>query len=240
MTANPILPPITCPTSLVASCAPLLGFVPHHCIVAFVLGVPGRSGPVLVRFDLGDPAHVVRHAETLAAGITGTGGCGVDLVAWVDVPDDATRLELPSESLLDELSVRLYDLGVDVAASLSTNGRVWWSHDCPDVLCCGGSRPLDAEVLSTVRAEYVYAGFAPLASREELIARLDRDETRSAAVAPRLAASRAPANRERWRKTQIGFLTGLLVLVRMSWAAALRFLLRGRRHPNTRRSLAVR
>lgn len=34
--------------------------------------------------------------------------------------------------------------------------------------------------------------------------------------------------------------TGLLVLVRMSWAAALRFLLRGRRHPNTRRSLAVR
>ena len=211
MTANRILPRTTSPTSLVASCAPLLGFVPADCVVAFVLGVPDRPGPVLVRLDLGDPDQAADRADELAAGIAGTGGTAVDLVAWVDAVDDATRLELPSEMLLDELDARLYELGVDVTASLSTNGRVWWSHDCPHLLCCGGSRPLDEDVLSTVRAEYVYAGYAPLASRDELAARLARDEARSAAVAPRLGSRRAPANLERWREAQIGFLTGLLV-----------------------------
>lgn len=186
---------------------------------------PTVRARVLVRLDLGDPAQAAARADQLAAGIAGTGGCAVDLVAWVDAPDDATRLDLPSEALLEELVTRLDQLGVEVPASLSTNGRVWWSHDCPDLLCRGGSRRLDAAVLMRMRAEYVYAGYAPLATRDELAADLARDEERSGRVAAdeRLGSSRVPANLERWRETQIGFLAGLLVpgpARRVSGAAA--------------------
>lgn len=211
MTANPSLPPITCPTSLVASCAPLLGFVPKECVVAFVLGVPDRSGPVLIRLDLGDGHDARERARELTAGIVGTQGSAVDLVAWIDAPDDAVRAELPSERFVDELFACLDDAGVGVASSVSTNGRVWWSHDCPDVLCCGDPQPLDPDVLSTVQAEYVYAGFAPLASRAELSARIEPDHERVAILTGRLSRSREVTNPERWREVQIGFLSGLLV-----------------------------
>jgi hypothetical protein len=211
MTAIPDLPPITCASSLVASCGPLLGFEPEHCVVAFVLGVPGRPGPVLVRLDLGAAHDADVRAHELAAAIAGTGGSAVDLVAWVDAVDGATRASLPSAPFLDELAMRLIDRGVDVVASLSTNGRVWWSHECPDEGCCGGPRPLDQAVMTAIRAEYAYAGYAPLAGRDDLVARLAPDRIRVARLRALAAGWRAPANLERWRDAQIGYLTALLV-----------------------------
>ena len=211
MTADASLPPTSCPSSLIASCAPLLGFQPDHCIVGFVLGVPGRRGPVLVRLDLGDGTDTHERAHSLAVGIAGTGGEAVDLVAWVAADDDATRADLPTEALFDELYDLLGEAFVHVTAALTTNGRVWWSHDCPDLLCCGRARPLDQRVLTGVQAEYVYAGYAPLASRADLAARIARDSDRGQVVARDIGRPRPKRDLERWREVQIGFLSGLLV-----------------------------
>jgi hypothetical protein len=211
MAADPSLPPITCPSSLVASCPPLLGFTPEESVVAFVLGVPDRSAPVLVRVDLpSSPARVLRWAREVAGSIAGTQGAVVDLVAWTRASDDTRAPVLTSASALDALAEALQDRGVEVAACLSTNGRVWWSHDA-HAWCDGGSSPLDPYVVSQVQAEYVYAGFAPLTSRAALAALLEPDHRRADAVAARLAARTPPGNLERWRDGEIGYGSWLLV-----------------------------
>ncbi len=84
MSASPELPAITCPSGLVATCAPLLGYEPQDCIVGFIAGVPGRTGAVIVRSDLVVGVAVAEAAEALAESIGGTNGTVVDLVAWVD------------------------------------------------------------------------------------------------------------------------------------------------------------
>lgn len=211
MTADPDLPPITCPSSLVASCAPLLGFEPTDCVVALVTGVPARSGPVLVRMDLGDPEGAPARARDLATSIAGTGGHVADLVAFVTAPDAALRADLPSAAMLDALSGALADRGVAVAASISTNGSRWWSHGCHDRGCCVASETLDPSVVTQIRAEYAYAGFAPLPSRAVLAARVAADPGRAAQTAGALLRARPPTRVERWRDTQIAFLTELLV-----------------------------
>jgi Domain of unknown function (DUF4192) len=211
MTADPELPPITCPSSLVASCAPLLGFEPADCVVALVLGVPERSGPVLVRMDLGAPEGAAARARGLATSIAGTGGHSAELVAFVTAPDAIPRDDLPSAPLLDALGGALRDRGIAVAASISTNGSRWWSHGCHDRGCCLRSEPLDPAVLTQIRAEYAYAGFAPLPSRADLAARVAADPGRSSQVAAALLSGQPPTRVERWRDTQIAFLTELVV-----------------------------
>ena len=210
MTAVSNLPPITCPSSLVASCAPLLGFEPTDCVVAFIVDVPGRSGPVLARMDLGDPGSAPRLARDLTRGIVGTRGSVADLVAFIDADDESERAGLPSTPMLDALADCLEDAGIAVGACLSTNGHVWWSHGCPDSACCGRAEPLDPSVVTRVRAEYVYAGYAPLGSREEIAARITPDPAGQAGVAEVLLRSRPPSRVERWRDSQVRQLYRLL------------------------------
>ncbi len=204
MTAEPALPPITCPTSLIGSCAPLLGFVPDHCLVAFVHGVPGRPSPVIVRIDLPSPDHADGLAMELAASIAGTGGSAVDVVAWVPDRDEILLADLSSAAVLILLASHLAALGVDLGVGLSTNGRVWWTHGCLDPHCCPGeSEELEQDVLGAVQAEFVYRGYAPLASRAELAARIAADGARAAKVQTSLGKLPPAAGDARWRDAQI-------------------------------------
>jgi hypothetical protein len=211
MTAEPQLPPITCPTSLIASCGPLLGFEPRHCVVALVGGVPGRPGPVLVRIDLGDRRSAQRRAREMATGIAGTGGTHADIVAFVDAADDTPRAGLPTGPFLHAVGADVMSAGLQVTTSITTNGSTWWSHGCPDETCCGGSAPLDATVLTRVRAEYAYAGFAPLASREEVVARVAPDPVAAVRVAEGMLRIRPLQSREAWRDSEVSQLDGWLV-----------------------------
>jgi hypothetical protein len=211
MAADSTIPPITCPSSMVASCAPLLGFSPEESVVAFVLGVPGRTTPVLARVDLPAPGGAPGWARSFADSIVGTGGRATTLLAWTEAPDDGHRALLPSTVPLDLLVAELLDRGVEVVTALSTNGQVVWSHDCPDDRCCARSWPLDAQVVSRVQAEYVYAGFAPLASRAELAESLAPDVRRSAQVARRLASAVPVRSRERWQEVELHYATWVLV-----------------------------
>ena len=179
MTAEPILPPITCPSSLVAACAPLLGFVPEKSLVAFIHGVPGRVSPVIMRVDLPPDGHAALAAAQAALSIDGTGGVAVDWVAWVEDHDSTRRDDLSCVRFLQELRQALDLVGIEVGGNLSTNGRMWWSHTCTEPECCPSQgTPLDAGIMNSVRAEYVYAGYAPLPSRELLEARIARDAGR--------------------------------------------------------------
>ncbi|MDH3959107.1 MAG: DUF4192 domain-containing protein [Actinomycetota bacterium] len=213
MTVEPSLPPITCPSTLVASCAPLLGFAPRDCLVAFIHGVPGRRSPVILRVDLPAPDSAALAARHTATCISGTGGAAVDVVAWVGAESSATRRALPSTCFLAHLAEFLGQVGVEVGAMLSTNGQVWWSQACDDPTCCPEqATALDNERVTAVQAEYVFAGYAPLAGREELATRVARDHTRAATV-ERALHRRQVQLTPRWRATQIRFLTGLLLEV---------------------------
>jgi Domain of unknown function (DUF4192) len=212
MTAEPHLPPITCPTSLVASCAPLLGFTPERSLVAFIHGVPGRRAPVVLRIDLPAEGHARPTARRTALSIAGTGGDTVDSVAWVEDPDATSRDDLSSSGFLAELPLALDQVGIEIGANLSTNGRMWWSHACSDPGCCPTKgTELDPSTLTAVRAEYAYAGYAPLASRDELKARITPDDRRVAAVEQVLLHRRKARPTARWRDSQITFLTRLLM-----------------------------
>lgn len=211
MTAEPSLPPIICPSTLVASCAPLLGFVPRDCLVAFIHGVPGRRSPVILRVDLPAPGSAAPAARHTAMSISGTGGVAVDVVAWVSAESSATREALPSTSFLLHLAEFLGLVGVEVGAMLSTNGQVWWSQACDDRACCPEqATALDSERVIAVQAEYVFAGYAPLAGREELAKRVARDQPRAAQV-DRALRRRQVQPTSRWRASQIRFLTMLLL-----------------------------
>ncbi|MGB7962734.1 MAG: DUF4192 domain-containing protein [Propionicimonas sp.] len=211
MTAIPNPPLISCPSSLVASCAPLLGFTPRDCVVVMIHEVPGRDWPVLVRLDRPEPG-MTSAAGALASSVHRTGGLAVDIVAWLDAPDGSVRDDLPMTNWLSELTGELDRLGVEVAECLSTNGRVWWSHACLDPLCCPEqATALDQEVMTSVQAEFVYAGYAPMASREAVAARLARDEPRASRVAASLSGRRRPSRVERWRDAEIEWLDDLLL-----------------------------
>ena len=212
MTAEPFLPPITCPSGLVASCAPLLGFAPENCLVAFIHGVPGRISPVILRVDLPSRRDAKPAAIQTALSIDGTGGLAIDWVAWVNDDDSTTRDDLSSAAFLAELQSALELVGLEVGGNLSTNGRVWWSHACTEPGCCPVlGTALDVLTMNAVRAEYVYAGYAPLGSREELADRITRDDQRAAEVAD-VMRRRPPAKpTQRWRDAQIRLLAGLLL-----------------------------
>lgn len=213
MSANPGLPPIMCPSRLVASCAPLLGFVPRNCLVGLVHGLPHRRGPVLIRVDLPEPGQAFFWASSLAASVAGTGGLALEAVAWIEAEDHLPRTHLPSHEPLSLLIDALDDRGIEVAELVSTNGRVWWSHACPDTSCCPpGATALDPEVITEVQAEYVYAGCAPLASREEFARRIERDPERAARVGVALARAPRPRSLERWRSDQVARLSRILVV----------------------------
>lgn len=194
-----------------ASCAPLLGFEPTDCVVAFVHGVPRRRGPVLVRMDLRADGDAVARARDLARGIAGTGGVGVDLVAFVGAPDEAPVSNLPSGAIVEPLLVALTAADVVVGVCLSTNGRVWWSHLCPDEGCCEHAQPLDDSVVTMVRAKYAFAGYAPVASRAEVEARVQPDHAGQRRVAEALLRTRPASRTEPWRDRQVRDLDRLLV-----------------------------
>jgi hypothetical protein len=212
MTAEPSLPPITCPSSLVAACAPLLGFVPEKSLVAFIHGVPGRVSPVIMRVDMPPLGHAAHAAAQAAMSIDGTGGLAVDWVAWVEDQDSTRRDELSSAGFLRELEHALDMVGIEVGGNLSTNGRMWWSHTCNAPECCPvQGTPLDASIMNAVRAEYVYAGYAPLQGREQLATRIARDEDRGRAVRAVLTRRRPAQSTQRWRDAQVRFLTEVLL-----------------------------
>ena len=149
MTAEPLLPPITCPSSLVAACAPLLGFVPEKSLVAFIHGVPGRVSPVIMRVDMPPDGHAAHAAAQAALSIDGTGGVAVDWVAWVEDHDSTRRDDLSSAGFLHELRQALDLVGIEVGGNLSTNGRMWWSHTCNEPECCPvQGTPLDASIMN--------------------------------------------------------------------------------------------
>ncbi len=204
MSIEPQLPPITCPSSLVASCPPLLGFTPDQSLVALIRGVPRRIVPVVMRVDLPVPGEETDWARSVSASVAGTRGAAVDMVLWCACGPDTPRDGLPTGPAARALLADMHRVGIEVTEMVTTNGRQWWSHMCQDPNCCpSGPSELDPVVVTAVRAEYAYSGRAPLPSRTVLADRIRRDESRSRAVRAVIAGWPSPPDRETWRDGEV-------------------------------------
>jgi len=180
-TADAPLPRITCPSSLIASCPPLLGFYPERSLICLVHR-PGASSPVVARIDVVEDDRAEACADDLAQRLARTGGSHVTVVLWLGVPDGADRRELPGVLLVECLERSLVALGLSIDLAVATNATVWWPLLCPTSSCCShDARIVDTEVAGRVRVQFAVAGFAPLASRDDLSEQL--------AAAPELVAS---------------------------------------------------
>ncbi len=211
MPEAPGLPPISSPSSLIASCAPLLGFQPRDCVVAFIVGVPGRAGPVLMRADLPSSAGTPAWADAVVEPMLRTGGRTVHVAAWVECPDDAVRSQLATNAVMPDLAQALRRAGLDVGGVLTTNGSVWWSHGCDSPGCCPDTPvAVDPDVVSRVRAEYAYAGYAPLTSRQVLAETVARKDDPASQVASAMSSA-AGIGDERTRDREIDWLTTVLM-----------------------------
>ena len=174
-TADASLPSITCPSSLIASCPPLLGFYPERSLICLAHR-SGISTPVVARIDVVEDDRAESCADDLAQRLARTGCSHVTVVLWLGVPDGADRRELPGILLVEHLERSLAGLGLSIDFAVATNATVWWPLLCPTASCCShGARPLDTEVAGRVRVQYAVAGYAPLASRDDLSEQLAAD-----------------------------------------------------------------
>lgn len=211
MSIEPQMPPITCPSSLVASCPPLLGFTPDESLVAVIRGVPRRIIPVVMRVDLPLPGEEADWARSVSASVAGTGGAAVDMVLWCTCGPDTTRNGLPTGPAARALLADMDRVGIEVTEMVTTNGRQWWSHMCQDPSCCpSGPSELDPVVVTAVRAEYAYSGRAPLPSRTALADRIRRDDGRSRAVRAAISGGPSLPDRETWRDGEVEWVAGRL------------------------------
>ena len=212
MTAHlhPQPPPITCPSSLVASCGPLLGFEPESCLIA-LLAVPGRPGRVIARVDLVPDQSAQDCAAMLAGSLIRAGGVRVALVLWIDARGATPRSELPGLALVEALTTRLSRSSIEVDACVATNGERWWELLCRRPGCCPEeAQPVDPEVAGAVRLQYAVAGYAPLASRKELALRLRPEPEAVARTERHLARASTGQGSRRWRERQVRLVWPLL------------------------------
>ena len=134
-TADAPLPRITCPSSLIASCPPLLGFYPERSLICLAHR-PGASSPVVARIDVVEDDRAEACADDLAQRLARTGGSHVTVVLWLGVPDGADRRELPGVLLVECLERSLAALGLSIDLAVATNATVWWPLLCPTSSCC--------------------------------------------------------------------------------------------------------
>ncbi len=211
MTAEPGIPLTSCPSSLVAACPSLLGFQPEESLVAVIHGVPDRAGPVVMRADLPHDEELADWVDAVVVPMVRTGGRTADLVAWVPCADEEVRSAIGTAPVMQRLSAELGRVGLGVGRMLSTNGRVWWSHGCEHPWCCPETASeLDASVVTRVRAEYAYAGWVALPSRQALHDTIARDVRRSARVGAALDEL-GPMGDEGARDAEIEWATRLLM-----------------------------
>jgi hypothetical protein len=94
---------------------------------------------------------------------------GTDTSAGRDATDGADSL--PEGDLVRVLLRRLDDVGRRAGDVLCVEGDRWWSYLCTDTECCDVcGTVIDPSVRLAVEAQFVVAGSAPLASRDELLA----------------------------------------------------------------------
>lgn len=170
------------PDALVSAVPYLLGFHPHQSVVV-VWTSPSKSRIVLtmrsdlLAADVSDrPAMLETLVEMLFVPVP---RLPADAVPFIMVfPDiapvgDATDGDesLPESDLVAVLLRRLDDAGRRAGDVLCVEGDRWWSYLCSDADCCElCGTVIDPSVRLEVEAQFVVAGSAPLASRDELLA----------------------------------------------------------------------
>ncbi|MGO4602518.1 DUF4192 domain-containing protein [Terrabacter sp. 2YAF2] len=163
MTAPPIK--LRSPAELLAVIPHLLGFEPRQSIV--VLALKDNKIDLTQRMDLPDPNRVDEVALALQRHVLKEKAAAALLVGYENTAGD-------SRPLIEALGERLRAQDVSVRDRIIVHDGRWRSLDCTDPSCCppqGTAVPPPAEA-SSVLAEFVGVGSAPLADRRALAEQL--------------------------------------------------------------------
>ncbi|SCG77711.1 DUF4192 domain-containing protein [Micromonospora inositola] len=156
--------PVTSPADLIAAVPYLLGFHPTDSLV--LVGLAGTRVAVASRTDLPDPADPVGWADELMpqqlrmlrhAGVT----------TAIVIGYGPTDLVTP---VVDTVTPRLRDAGIDVFDALRVTDRRYYSYLCQDLTCC----PIDGVPFDPDRSDLtlhaIVAGCSTLPDRRALVA----------------------------------------------------------------------
>lgn len=208
-----------------------LGFHPSDCLVVVCLEGERRRDRLVMRSDLGPPAHDAAVAADLAGRARHVGASAVVAVVYTEAPDVDGRLARAdlADALVDALDAEQ----VEASDVLLVRGDRWWSYLCGNDDCCPSAGtpllPEATEAATRYAAETVVRGGAVLADREAVrrsitpsdhaVARAVRGQAAVLAdqtISDALAAGGLPALR--------GLALGRLWALRTRWA-------QGDRHP---------
>ncbi|QXQ15183.1 DUF4192 domain-containing protein [Skermania piniformis] len=193
------------PGRLLAALPALLGFRPHHSLLLLCVE-PGGTIDVVVRADYG-PTAAVEVVDALGRLCRCPAAAAIAIV--IDAGDDGGPDHLAvQQKLIRSMRDRLDRRGIDLAAAFGLPavepGAGWRALSGPPVAGTVAD-PRDCPVAAAM----VLDGCVLHGSRAELVAQLDRDEQRSAALATELVR-RGPRRRVGPRRA----LTRVLELVR--------------------------
>lgn len=197
---------IDSPSALVAATPPALGYVPIGEIVLWLAPRRPRSTTLLaspLSDMVGDwPAEFVANA---------LGSCpeSAYLVAWTDASDDTALSDLPTTRAVGEILWHANRQGLAVEQALTTNGRSWWSHICPDLheWCPDMGTPLNESQSLAVAAEFVASGAQTMPSRQALALLIEPRTQLTSQVSAVWPPSVPPDELEVWRTAEIDWLT---------------------------------
>jgi hypothetical protein len=167
---------ISGPSELLELVPYLLGFRPERSVVLLGLSSPRKRLVVTARFDLGTPAAAARPWFHTAR----REGCDECVLVVYDEAISGAPLPHRSEVRTWKTMARRHSLKLGDA--LAVGGNRWWSYVCKDIRCC----PVEGKLLPStgaVSAAAVSHGMVAASARSALVAELDPDPDRVAAVA---------------------------------------------------------
>ncbi len=166
------------PASLIASVPSLVGFYPVGSLVVVVVAAlswRAREGIRLtMRVDL-PPADVLvadvrAMCRALLVPVLRLRPARVYLLAY---PEPAPEHRPEPHPLTAALVGAYRAAGIPVGDSIVVGRHAWWSEVCCDPGCCPPEgRPLDTSAALGARAELVFGGNAPFATRDDVVARV--------------------------------------------------------------------
>lgn len=194
--ADPTVVSISTPADILGVLPHRLGFTPRESLVVVCLDGPRRRDRLVMRADLGDPAHDRSLAAELADRAVRAGATAAILVCYTEGGADSGRLA--RAALVTELTERLGEQDTEVVEALLVREGRWWSYRCSDQACC----PRDGTPLSErltpaagrYAAESVARGDVVLGDRQDLVGSIEPPDD---AVARQVRDQAADAAAER-------------------------------------------
>lgn len=205
------------PSAMLASIPYLVGFQPRNSLVLLLLAPPRGRIKLTMRIDLPDndaPLIATALASELAARVSHVGAESAIAVIFSDDAGSAGTGDFdwyPHPHLANALVTELGVFGIELVDAMLVSHDRRWSYLCDNDYCCPAEGvPVGDDESRAVRARLVVEGFAPAASREEVVARIAPDPQGQQLVADVLGTI-DESHHEGWGPADFYRLTALVI-----------------------------